>query len=250
MRGEHTDHEEFLYRLPSGKEVVLLSSARPIRDTGGKVIGSVQVSLDITERKRDEEQRRLLAKELNHRVKNNLAVVQALVQQTIRNSTDLTEAGTTIGARLSALARGHDVLTKHSWEEGDLREVVEAGLAGHMVENRVSTSGPDIKLVPSLVMTITLAIHELATNAMKYGALSNATGSVSISWEAGDRDEGRAIAIEWAEAGGPPVKEPAARGFGSRLLKRMAEGAGGSATLSYPTEGLRCFLVLPLQTAD
>ena len=246
MRGEPTDHEEFLYRLPSGKEIVLLSSARSIRDASGKIIGGVQVSLDITDRKKSEEQRRLLAKELNHRVKNNLAIVQALVQQTIRNSTDLTEAGTTIGSRLLALARGHDVLTRHSWEEGDLREVIEAGLASQITENRVVVSGPTVKLSPTLVMAVTLAIHELTTNAIKYGALSNSAGRVSISWEDIAEGDNRSIVLTWCETGGPPVQKPSERGFGSRLLKRMTESAGGSATLSYPVEGLECVLVMPL----
>ena len=118
MRGEQTDNEEFLYRLPSGAELILLSSARPIRDLNGKIVGAVQISMDITERKRAETQRRLLAKELDHRVKNNLAIVQALVQQTLRNADNLADAQTDVVARLAALANAHDILTKNAWLEG------------------------------------------------------------------------------------------------------------------------------------
>ena len=126
MRGEQTDHEEFLYRLPNGTELILSSSARPIHDDNGKLIGAVQISMDVTERKRAETQRRLMAKELDHRVKNNLAIVQALVQQTLRNADNLADAQTDIVARLAALASAHDILTKNAWLEGDLQTTIEA----------------------------------------------------------------------------------------------------------------------------
>ena len=228
MRGEHTDHEEFLYRLPDGVELVLSSSARPIQDLNGKIIGAVQISLDITERKRAETQRRLLTKELDHRVKNNLAIVQALVQQTLRNADNLSEAANDIGARLSALASAHDILTRNAWLEGDLQATIEATVLPQASGDRVVVAGPPVSLSPNQVMAISLAMHELTTNAVKYGALSNQAGKVSISWQVLDEDS-RQLVLTWAERGGPPVEQPSKRGFGSRLLERITASEGGEA---------------------
>ena len=138
MRGEETDHEEYSYLLPDGRQRYLLSSARPIFSEAGKVIGAVQISLDISERKRIEEQRDLVTRELTHRVKNNLAVVQALANQTIRNSADLKEAGIALGARLSALGRAHDLLNKSFWSEADLRALLESTLLVAAPVNQIS----------------------------------------------------------------------------------------------------------------
>ena len=248
MRGQLTDNEEFLYRLPDGAEMTLLSSARPINDAGGKIVGAVQVSVDITERKNAETQRRLLAKELDHRVKNNLAIVQALVHQTLRNADNLGDAQTEIVARLSALANAHDILTRNAWLEGDLRTTVEATVLTQASPDRVSMAGPTVTLSPGQVMTISLGMHELTTNAVKYGALSNETGKVSIRWQVLETDAGRQLALEWTERGGPPVVQPSKRGFGSRLLERMTASEGGSATRAFDPEGLSCTLTLPLQS--
>lgn len=247
MRGELTDNEEFLYRLPSGVEMILLSSARPIKDLGGRIIGAVQISTDITERKRAETQRRLLAKELDHRVKNNLAIVQAVVQQTLRNADNLTDAQSDIAARLSALANAHDVLTRNAWLEGDLEGTIEAAVLAQAAPGRVTMAGPAVALPPSQVMTISLAMHELTTNAVKYGALSNGTGKVSIEWQILDTPK-RQLALHWTERGGPPVTQPSKRGFGSRLLERMTASEGGDAMRVFEPEGLRCTLTLPLQS--
>lgn len=246
MRGEVTDHEEFLYRLPSGAELVLLSSARPIFDaTGVKVVGAVQVSIDITERKRAETQRRLLTKELDHRVKNNLAIVQALVHQTLRNSENLADAQADIGARLVALANAHDILTRNAWIEGDLRATIESTVLTQAPPERVNIEGRAVSLAPNQVMVVSLAMHELTTNAVKYGALSNQTGTVSISWTTVER-EGPRLVVRWIEKGGPPVSEPTKRGFGSRLLERLTQGEGGSAKRSFDYAGLTCTIELPL----
>lgn len=246
MRGEQTDHEEFLYRLPSGVELILLSSARSIRDLNSKIVGAVQVSIDITERKRAETQRRLLAKELDHRVKNNLAIVQALVQQTLRSADNLADAQIDVVARLAALASAHDILTRNAWLEGDLQTTIEATVLAQSPSDRVILEGPQVSLSPSQVMTISLAMHELTTNAIKYGALSNETGKVFIRWRISE-DQARELVVEWTEQGGPPVGQPGKRGFGSRLLERMTASEGGRATRVFEPEGLSCMLELPVQ---
>ena len=240
MRGKHTDNEEFVYVLPSGRQLVLLTSARPIRDDAGQIIGAVQVSLDITDRKRGEEERRLLASELSHRVKNNLAVVQALAQQTLRGAKDLADARGTLRSRLAALGRAHDVLTHHSWADGDLREVMEAGLASQAHADRVDLSGPQISIPARLVMVVTLVFHELTTNAIKYGALSNSTGRISISWWVSVDSDVQTVFIRWIEAGGPPVSQPGHRGFGSELLEGMVASEGGHSTHHFDPTGFSC----------
>jgi two-component sensor histidine kinase/PAS domain-containing protein len=250
MRGEQTDHEEFLYRLPDGTELILSSSARPIHDDKGKLIGAVQISMDVTDRKRAETQRRLMAKELDHRVKNNLAIVQALVQQTLRNADNLDDAQTDVVARLAALANAHDILTKNAWLEGDLQTTIEATVLAQASSDRVTIEGPQVSLAPTQVMAISLAMHELTTNAVKYGALSNESGQVTISWHVAAPDKRRQLEVIWTERGGPPVVPPTRRGFGSRLLERMTASEGGSATRAFEPEGLTCTLRLPLEPAN
>ncbi len=252
MRGEHTDHEEFAYYLPDGTERILLSSARPIHDAAGRtVVGAVQISLDISERKRAEEQRQLLTKELDHRVKNNLAIVQALAQQTLRNSTSLGEATTVLGARLAALSRAQEVLTRNSWAEGDLREVIDASVLVQAPHARIEIAGPIVKLSPRQVMAVTLAMHELTTNAVKYGALGESGGRVRIDWEIVDEGARHVLRLSWLESGGPSVAgEPQKKGFGSRLLEQVAAGEGGTAEMRFTDRGLRCTLVLPVQTSS
>lgn len=250
MRGEITDNEEFLYRLPDGTEMTLLSSARPIADLNGAIIGAVQVSVDITERKRAETQRRLLTKELDHRVKNNLAIVQALVQQTLRGADNLADAQADIVARLAALANAHDILTKNAWLEGDLRTTIEATVLTQTSSERLALTGPEVKLSPNQVMAISLGAHELATNAVKYGALSNDVGRVAIDWIVLEMDCKRQLVVEWVERGGPVVQQPQKRGFGSRLLERMAASEGGSVTRTFGPEGLTCTLQFPLAPLD
>ena len=244
MRGEHTDNEEFLYRLPTGRELVLSTSARPIHGEGGKVVGAVQISLDITERKRAETQRKLLTRELDHRVKNNLAIVQALVQQTLRNAGSLEDARTVVRDRLAALGKAHDLLARNAWMEGDLRATIRAAVHAPASGDRVGLDGPDVTLSPGLVMTISLAMHELMTNAVKYGALSNGDGRVAISWQLTGSPQAELV-VRWQESGGPKVEKPSRRGFGSRLLERMAQSEGGSSERIFGASGLVCVMRLP-----
>ncbi len=249
MRGEVTDHEEYMYRLPTGRELILSMSARPIYGDGGKLVGAVQISLDITERKRAERQRKLLTKELDHRVKNNLAIVQALVQQTLRNATDLDEARKVVLDRLSALAKAHDLLARNAWLEGDLGATIAAAVQLQTADHRVALDGPDVKLRPGQVMAISLAMHELTTNAIKYGALANDQGRIEVSWQV-TADPSGELVLHWKEIGGPPVKTPSRRGFGSRLLEQMTASEGGSAERHFRASGMVCTLRLPLRDRD
>jgi PAS domain S-box-containing protein len=246
MRGEQTDGEEFEYILLDGTRRVLLTSARPIHDTFGRIVGAVQISLDITERKRGEEQRNLLVHELNHRVKNTLAVVQAIASQTLRSAAGLEEAESALVSRLVSLAKAHDILTQENWSGADLDDVVVASVTAHSAIERFRIEGDPVRLPPSLALSVAMAIHELTTNALKYGALSQTGGTVSIHWTKTPGDEADHLGIEWREQGGPPVKPPERKGFGTRMLVRIFDSERGGVTIQFEPSGLRCVLEVDL----
>lgn len=241
MRGEQTDNQEFTYILPSGVQRTLLSSARPIRGISGKVIGAVQVSLDISERKRGEEQRKLLVNELNHRVKNTLAVVQSIASQTLRNANSLPEAGRALASRLVSLAKAHDILTQENWSGADLKDVVTAALSPHAEAERFQLSGDPVWLSPTLALSLSLGFHELTTNAIKYGALSSDAGSVTICWIVSQVTGSRRVRIEWRERKGPLVGPVERQGFGTRMLERLlGPDSAGNVTIRFEPTGFVC----------
>jgi two-component sensor histidine kinase len=246
MRGEQTDGEEFEYILLDGTRRVLLTSARPINDTFGRIVGAVQISLDITERKRGEEQRNLLVHELNHRVKNTLAVVQAVASQTLRSAASLEEAESALVSRLVSLAKAHDILTQENWSGADLDDVIGASIAAHSDIARVRLEGPQVRLPPSLALSVAMAIHELTTNALKYGALSVQAGTVSIGWSVSPGEEADHLVIEWSEEGGPPVAPPERKGFGTRMLARIFDSEHGGVAIRFDPTGLVCVLEMDL----
>jgi two-component sensor histidine kinase len=225
---------------------VLLTSARPIHDPAGRIIGAVQVSLDITERKRGEEQRKLLVHELNHRVKNTLAVVQAVASQTMRSAGSLAEAEGALINRLVALAKAHDILTQENWSGADLDDVIMAAITAHSRPERVRLDGPQVRLPPSLALSIAMAVHELTTNAIKYGALSRDGGKVSIDWTSTPRGGAEQLRIEWREQDGPPVVPPERRGFGTRMLARIFDSERGRVSLRFDPTGLVAVMELDL----
>ncbi len=209
------------------------------------------VSLDITARKQAEERQRLLVDELNHRVKNTLATVQSIAIQTRQ----VTDTSATFEAafldRLNALARVHDLLSRIAWEGASLAEVVRQTLAPYLGPTdpsaRMTLQGPEVRLGPNAAVTLTMAFHELATNAAKYGALSTTTGNVLVRWSADDPRAPNFLDIEWRERGGPPVIPPERRGFGSRFIERgLAREFDGEVDLDFATEGVCCRMRMPL----
>jgi PAS domain S-box-containing protein len=195
---------------------------------------------DITERKEAERRQRLLVNELNHRVKNTLAVVQALARRTLSGAASLAQAREAFTARLLALAGAHDVITRETWTGADLGEVVDRSLLRQLDRpGRVRVDGPPVSVSPKLALSLSLALHELMTNAMKYGALSQDEGEVALTWRTAR--EGARLQIRWVETGGPPVTPPQRRGFGSRLIERaLATDIGGPVTLVFAPEGVVC----------
>jgi PAS domain S-box-containing protein len=205
--------------------------------------GTIQ---DITERKRAERHQQILIAELNHRVKNMLAIVQALAYQTFKEDVPESVAETFAG-RLSALAAAHDILTNGWWEAAEMREIAEAVLEPHLDgKRRIKLVGDGAALAPQMAVNVAMALHELATNATKYGALSRASGGVDLSWSVARHSAPR-LRIEWREHGGPPVVEPAHEGFGTRMLKRLlANELDGAVTLAFNPGGVECVIDAPV----
>ena len=195
---------------------------------------------DVTEAKTAEAQRMLLIHELNHRVKNTLALVYSLVDSSLRNATDVAAARIDISGRIQALSRAHDLLTRQSWSAASTGEVVEEVMASlSLPRERLALCGGPVQLGPKPALQLTLALHELATNALKYGALSNGSGVVSLAWGVHAEAGADVFRFAWIERDGPPVAAPTRRGFGSRLIERAtAAEFGGKVELAFPASGV------------
>jgi len=204
---------------------------------------------DISAYVRARQQRELLINELNHRVKNTLATVQSVAAQTLKGSTVPATVKGALESRLISMAGAHDVLTQQNWEGADLRNIVEKALSPFMAPRRkFDLDGPDIKLLPKSALAVAMAVHELATNAAKYGALSNGSGRISVQWVVAEQDAPH-LQIVWAETGGPKVAAPSSKGFGSRLIERgLAGQLGGEAVIDYRETGVVCRIRAPLRT--
>jgi PAS domain S-box-containing protein len=210
-----------------------------VRDEAGRVINVVAEGRDITERKRWEEHQKLITKELAHRIKNSMAVTQSIARQTLRGAP--TSFAEDFSARLQAMAAANDLLVEQAWS-ANLKDLAKRQLAA--VQERVTLAGPDVTLSPTLATSLGLALHELLTNAIKYGALSVPQGRVELRWElTGDDGERRAL-LTWRERDGPPVTPPEHEGFGSTLIERSLPGA--TVERRFEREGLVCTIDLPL----
>lgn len=200
-------------------------------------------------RLRADEQQAILNRELSHRMKNTLAIVQAIATQTLRNASDLAGASDTLSARLVALGRAHDLLLTGESESADMRAIIEGALELHddRQSGRFTLEGPDLRVGEAAALSLALMIHELATNAAKYGALSRPQGRVRIGWAISGQAGEETVQLRWQESGGPPVTPPTRKGFGSRLIERGLSGAvGGEVVTDYRPEGLTCTLTAPL----
>ncbi|MDX6749503.1 HWE histidine kinase domain-containing protein [Geminicoccaceae bacterium 1502E] len=227
-----------------GGERWLRSMAVPHREQDGSIAWD-GVVLDITEERRADEQRRLLMAELDHRVRNILAVVSAIA------SASLPDAGTaeTFRGRLRALAHAHGLLAETGWEGASLEKLLEAELAPYRLggdDRRITLEGEPVSLKPAAAQSLALAIHELATNAAKHGALSVARGEVRLAWGLEQGTADTELCIRWVESGGPPARAPGRRGFGHRLVEEsIGHGLGGRSRLEFPEGGLRCIITIP-----
>jgi PAS domain S-box-containing protein len=238
--------DEYRFLRANGSYADILDRGYVIRNAQGKATRMIGAMLDITERKRAEEHQRLLTGELQHRVKNTLAMVQAIASQTLRGATDLDEVREAFSARLISLGRAHDILTQASWTAAPIADVIEGALCVHQQTSasRIRISGPNVLLAAKPALALSLALHELATNAAKYGALSNGDGFVDLRWHVVHEGEASKFCLTWTEQGGPPIlSQPARRGFGSRLIERsFAAEVNGEVKLTYAPTGLVCRL--------
>lgn len=252
-RGEGVDHFETVRRRKDGSAVDISLTVSPIRDARGVVVGASKIARDISDRKRHERQQVVLMNELNHRVKNTLASVQSIVLQTLRNSESTEQAERQVNGRLVALSKAHDVLTQSSWEGAQLGKIIERAIAPHCTADvdRFHLHGPDVWLSPKHALAVTMALHELCTNAAKYGALSKDEGRIEVDWTLDQAGGKRELNLVWREKDGPPVAPPTRRGFGSRLIERgLSADLDGNVQLEFKPSGVICSLTANLATAE
>ncbi|WP_291652980.1 PAS domain-containing sensor histidine kinase [Bosea sp. (in: a-proteobacteria)] len=216
----------------------------PIRDEAGQVLGIIDTVMETTGKMEAERNGRLLNAELAHRMKNTLAMIAAIASQTFRSAETLEEAQSILSDRIATLGEAHSILTRSSWSSAPIRAVIDGALAPHRSDiGTIRIEGPPLQLAADQAMTLALAANELATNAVKYGALSVETGEVAIRWSVGRPQSEDAFRFEWIESGGPAVIKPRRQGFGSRLVERvMAQKFQGEVELDYRPEGLRYVL--------
>lgn len=236
LRGETIDRELMDLVHADGDRSILLIRAEPLHGSDGTIVGAVCAAADVTERHRYEAQLRLLLDELNHRVKNTLAIVQSIANVTLKDAEPATRER--LEQRLVNLAAVHGLLTEGNWEGAALDEVLRASLRLlEPREDRVRLHGPPLRLQPRTAVTLSLAAHELATNALKYGALSAPDGHVEVRWSL----DGPRFRLSWTERGGPPVAAPARGGFGTRMIRQaLAAELRGTARLDFHPDGLVC----------
>ena len=240
---------EHRVRQADGAVGWIFSRAVPIFDGQGNILEWFGCASDVTERRRVNEHLQLVINELNHRVKNTLAMVQAIAMRTFRDVTNMPAAQESFAARLSALAQANDLLTGERWVGASIRHAILQAVKPHQHDAaRIRIEGADLRISPKTALALALAMHELSTNAVKYGAWSNSEGVVDISWAVYEETPGeRRLRMIWREQGGPKVVPPEKRGFGSRLIERgLAGEMNAEVILSFEPEGVRCVIAAPL----
>lgn len=230
--GERVDHFETIRRRKDGSLIDISLTISPVKNAKGEIIGASKVARDISDKKRSEETKDMLLHEIKHRVKNTLGTVQAIASQTFRKAPP--EEREAFGARLRAMSEAHDVLTNQEWGQVAVTDIVTRAIAAFNPQ-RFSLRGDDTTLPAAKALLLAMAVHELGTNAVKYGALSNTEGRVHIDWH-GEKD---LLIFHWRETGGPKVEQPAHRGFGTNLIQRAMGGVNGGAQFEYAANGLK-----------
>lgn len=231
-----------------GRRLVWETNSQITVGPDGVPTGLHAICRDVTEAKRAEAHLRLLIDELNHRVKNTLAIVQGIAQQSFRRGVEPEAGRRAFEGRLAALSEAHNLLTRQQWTPVSMRRIIADAVAPHGGdEGRFTLDGPDLMIAPKTAISLALAIHELATNAVKHGALSASAGRVAIDWSVTGADDTARLVLRWTESGGPPVEVPRHRGFGTRMIERgLAAELGGAVTIAFRQQGLVCTVEAPL----
>jgi PAS domain S-box-containing protein len=244
-KGERIEHYETVRKRKDGRLIDISLAVSPVRDARGRIVGVSKIARDITERKLAEKSQALLIGELNHRVKNTLAVVQSIANQTLTRSRRPADFVASFAARIEALASVHTVLSRSAWQGAELRELVTNHLYMGGEDERITCSGPSVVLEPNTALQLALVLHELATNARKYGALSAKGGRLNLEWTV-RMDGDRCLMLKWTEKGVPGVKASKVKGFGTTLLEQSMQAGGGDAFIRYGADGIRCEIAVPL----
>lgn len=233
---------------PDGTRIPFMAYPSPLLNANGEIIGAVNTMIDMTDRDQAEKRYEIVVNELNHRVKNILSIVNAIIRQTLPADALDKEVSEALEGRLKALSSAYQMLTRDNWRQVSLKELLEDAvrLCADGTARVAFLGEGDVMLDQKQAVTLAMAVHELCTNAIKYGALSNKTGVVSIDWKiVGDRR--RSLHIHWRERGGPTVRAPERRGFGTTMIeKALAHEFGGEVKLEYKPEGLTCAIIAPL----
>ncbi len=238
--------EEIVVERPDGSRVPLVPFPAPLHDESGRLVGGVNVLVDISERKESERKLELLVRELNHRVKNTLAIVQALAQQTSRSTKSLDEFVASFGGRIQAMARSHALLSSTYWNGAALEALIRDELnVKTRRDGRITWSGPPVTLDPQVAVNVSLLIHELAANARRHGALSKARGALKVTWSL-EGNSNELLRLEWSEMGIRRRRTSPARGFGSRLIERIVETYDGKARMELVDRGIAWIITLEL----
>ena len=241
-RGERIDHFETVRQRKHGSLIVVSLTISPIKNADGKIVGASKIARDITEQKRSQEQIATLAREAEHRSKNLLANVQAMVNLSQADAVD--DLKKAIEGRIQALANVHSLFVVTRWIGAELSTIARQELAPYSEtgEKRVRIEGPEILLKPDAAQAIAVTLHELATNAAKYGSLSVARGRIELKWS--HKPEG--LNLRWTEMGGPTVRAPTRTGFGGRIIEQMIAQLKGETRFDWRPEGLICEIALRL----
>jgi PAS domain S-box-containing protein len=240
-RGERIDHFETVRQRKHGSLIAVSLTISPIKNVEGKIVGASKIARDITEEKRSQEQIATLAREAEHRSKNLLANVQAMVNLSQADAVD--DLKKAIEGRIQALANVHSLFVATRWIGAELSTIARQELAPYSKTGgtRVRIGGPEVLLEPNAAQAIAITLHELATNAVKYGSLSVSNGQIELHWS--HQEDGR-LDLRWTEMGGPPVRVPTRRGFGGRIVEQMIGQLKGKTRFDWRTEGLVCEITL------
>ena len=249
--GRADSEPEICYRRSDGTTFWASLFISPVCDEAGDVVQHFISLVDCTRQREKQTHCEMLVDELNHRVKNTLSTVQSITRQALRASDDPKVVRELIESRIFALSRSHDLLAHQNWEGAGLHDLIDAALEPFGVANgrseRLKVEGANIRLIPKATLALGIAFHELATNAVKYGALSNDVGTIRIAWDTEMQPGGERLILTWREKDGPAVVPPTRKGFGSQVIERgLAHELGAKVRLDYLPEGLACTIDLPV----